>query len=96
MYSMTDINSLRNSFGTTFGLHGADKTYHDKENNRDVHILKLTPDEHLSEKDAKKVFKLVVEAFKLGSNKHYLQINQLSYKFDEENLTITEYKQYTF
>lgn len=96
MYSMTDINGLGNSFGTTFGLHGDDETYFDKENNRDVHILKLTPDEHLSQENAKKVFNLVVEAFKIGSNKHYLQNNQLSYKFDEENLTITQYKQYIF
>jgi len=96
MYSMTDINSLSNSFGTTFGLHGTDETYYDKENNRDVHILKLTPDEHLSEEKAKQVFELVTKAFKIGSNKHFLQLNQLSFIFDKDNLTITQYKQYTF
>ena len=97
MYSMTDISSLKNSFGTTFGLHGDySPSEYDKENNRDISILKLKPDEHLSEEDAKKVFDLVVEAFKIGSNKDYLLRNQLSFKFDRDNLTIIQYKQYLF
>ena len=91
--SMTNISSLRNSFGTTFGLEeDYSEDLFDKENNRQVRCLKLKPAEYLSDEDAKKIFDLVVEAFKLGADKHYLLINQLSYKFDRENLTVIQYK----
>jgi len=90
--SMTNISSLANSFGTTFGLHGDYSNEFDKENNRDVRCLKLKPDEYLSDEDAKKIFDLVITAFKLGADKQYLITNQLSYKFDKENLTVIEYK----
>jgi hypothetical protein len=88
--TICDIFTLNNTF-ETFGFNTIINHNYDKKNNQLKIILQLEKKDYLTEKEAEKIFKNIITAFKINTRKTWKQ-NRLKYIFNKNTLTIIECK----